>query len=203
MDQTTIQQIAEEVARHLPSTSWMLLSVQVVLTLLAAGAGAFFGEYTRTRGKNLAIKADLESIKAQLSATTEAVETVKSEISQRDWAKRERANLRRMKLEAILAAMHDCEAYLTRFRSRAMACELPEDRDPSIELSTAIVYLPELRTQVDEYVNVYLEECVALRNLSLDLTTTLQLDAQQRSVARQTIYDPVPGGYVAKIPKDT
>jgi hypothetical protein len=106
MDQATIQQIAAEVVRHLPSYTWTLLLVQVLLILIAAAAGAFFGEYLKTRGKNLATKADLESIKAQLSTTTQVVETIKSEVGQRDWAQREWTNLRRMKLEALLAAVH-------------------------------------------------------------------------------------------------
>jgi hypothetical protein len=49
MDKETIQQIAAEVVRHLPSYAWLFLLVQVVLTLAAAGAGAFLGEYFKTR----------------------------------------------------------------------------------------------------------------------------------------------------------
>src|SRR5262249_58022566 len=112
MDELTIQKIAAEVVRHLPSYPWLVLLVQVLLTLVAAGAGAFFGEYFRTRGKNLATKADFDSLQEQLRATTQTVETIKSEVAQKDWAQREWTNLRRTKLEALLEKMHDCEAYL-------------------------------------------------------------------------------------------
>src|SRR5262249_17746595 len=101
-----------EVARHLPSYAWVLLLVQVVILAAAAAVGAFFGEYLKTRGKNLATKADFDSLQDQLRANTELVETIKAEVGQKDWAQREWTNLRRTKLEALLEKMHDCETYL-------------------------------------------------------------------------------------------
>jgi hypothetical protein len=47
MDQDTIQKIANEIAAHLPNYSWQHLLVQVVLTVLAFGAGILFGEHFR------------------------------------------------------------------------------------------------------------------------------------------------------------
>jgi hypothetical protein len=108
MDEVTIQKIAAEVVRHLPSYPWLVL-----LTLVAAGAGAFFGGISRTTGKNLATKADFESLQKQLRATTQTVETIKSEVAQKnDWARREWANLRRIKLEALLEKVHECGVHL-------------------------------------------------------------------------------------------
>src|SRR5262249_14424476 len=62
MDQDTLQRLAAEIANHLPSYPlWQLLLIQAgitsLLAALAAGAGAFFGEYLRTRGRNLRIRA--------------------------------------------------------------------------------------------------------------------------------------------------
>ena len=59
MDEVTIEKIAAEVARHLPSYAWVLLLVQVVVLAAAAAVGAFFGEYLKTRGKNLATTATM------------------------------------------------------------------------------------------------------------------------------------------------
>src|SRR5262252_4432820 len=123
MDEVTIQKIAAEVVRHLPNYAWVLLLVQGLITLVAAGAGAFFGEYFRTRGKNLATKADFHSLQEQLRATTQTVETIKSEVAQKDWAQREWTNLRRTKLEALLEKMHDCLAFLDQLRRRAVKGE--------------------------------------------------------------------------------
>jgi hypothetical protein len=86
MDQETIEKIATAFAQHLPSYPWSFLILQVALTVLAAAAGAFFGEYFRTRGRNLATKADFESLQEQLRANTQLVETIKSEVGQKDWA---------------------------------------------------------------------------------------------------------------------
>jgi hypothetical protein len=119
MDPATIQQIAAEVARHLPSYPWTLLAVQVVLTLAALGIGVFLGEYLKTRGKNLATKADFDSLQNQLSDQTRLVETIRSEVGQKDWARREWTNLRRIKLEELMEKMHECETYLDRLSRRA------------------------------------------------------------------------------------
>jgi hypothetical protein len=62
MDPATIQQIAAEIARHLPSYAWMQLLVAMLLMAIAGAVGAFFGEYFKTRARNLATKADTESI---------------------------------------------------------------------------------------------------------------------------------------------
>src|SRR5262245_32814719 len=115
MDEVTIQKIAAEVARHLPSYAWMLLLVQVVILAAAAAVGAFFGEYLMTRGKNLATKADFVSLQDQLRANTELVETIKAEVGQKDWARREWANLRRTKLEELIEKMHDCLVFIDQF----------------------------------------------------------------------------------------
>jgi hypothetical protein len=149
MDPATIQQIAAEVARHLPKYAWKLLLVQVLLTLIAAAAGAFFGEYFKTRARNLATKADLESIKAQLSATTQVVETIKSEVGQRDWAQREWTNLRRIKLEELLEKMHESTAVLDRLRNRAIKGEFELEHDPESQLDAIeTLYFPELHSEV-------------------------------------------------------
>jgi hypothetical protein len=186
MDNETIQKIAAEVVRHLPSYAWVLLLTQVALTLVAAGVGAFLGEYLRTRGKNLATKADFDSLKAQLSANTKLVETIKAEVGQRDWAKREWTNLRRTKLEALLSSMHDCESYLDRLRTKAISGEgLTPERDPMDELNAiAALYLPELRGAV---VN-YSVACRKLLSIGLHLRQEV-LHAGTDIAARQKAYD--------------
>jgi hypothetical protein len=99
MDQEPIHSIVAEIARYLPDYSWPLLALQALLTLIAAGMGAFFAEYLRTRGRNLATKADFENLQDQLRANTTAVETIKAEAG---WAKREWTLVRRTKLEELM-----------------------------------------------------------------------------------------------------
>src|SRR5262249_23314001 len=114
MDQETVRRIAEEVAR-LSGYPWSFLFVQVIVTLLAAGAGAFIAEYLKTRGKNLATTADFDRLQNELSANTKLVETIKAEVGLKDWAAREWTNLRRVKLEELLNKVSDCESYRERF----------------------------------------------------------------------------------------
>src|SRR5262245_56493591 len=89
MDKETIRQIAAEVVARLPDTGhrwYWFLGLQTFLMILGAGVAAYFGSYLRTRGQNLATQHDFDKLQAQLKETTVAVETIKSEVSQRDWA---------------------------------------------------------------------------------------------------------------------
>jgi hypothetical protein len=185
MDQETIQKIAIEIARHLPSYAWMPLLVAAVIMAIAGAVGAFLGEYFKTRGRNLAIQADLDSIKAQLSATTEVVETIKSEVGQKDWARRELTNLRRTKLEALLVAMHDCEAHLDRHRNAALEGKLLQERDPASELRTiGSLYLPELSREVSDFSLAYRELLVDAATLAVNVA-----EAGSDLNARRTVAD--------------
>jgi hypothetical protein len=185
MDPDTIQKIATEVARHLPSYAWMPLLVAVVLMAIAAGVGAFFGEYLKTRGKNFATKADFESLQNQLRANTELVETIRSEISQKDWATREWTNLRRVKLEELLERMHDCSDYLDLCRSRYIDGEEVTERDPHGELDTLVdLYLTELRTEASGFSLAYLKQ----KQSAIDLRVEL-LAAGSDLVVRQVAFD--------------
>src|SRR5262249_29443961 len=67
----------------------------------------------------------------------------------KDWGQRGGTNPRRHKVEDVLAAMHDCEAYVDRFRLKSMNGQPVDERDPARELnSIATLYCRELRTEV-------------------------------------------------------
>ena len=139
MDQETIQNIVAEVVRLLPSDPRGMFVVQVVLTLIAAAAGAFLGGHFR--GKHLATKADLEGLKAQFHTKAETVEQ-----------RRKSSNLRHAELKALLNKLHDCEAYRERLRTSAAVGQPPNERDPVSELrSIAVLYFPEMETEVAAY----------------------------------------------------
>jgi hypothetical protein len=178
MDKETIQQIAQEVVARLPTPGydWMPLVIQTVLMLLVAGGAAFLGSYFRTRGQNLATKHDFEVLQDQLKANTTSVETIKSQFGQRDWAQREWTNLRRIKLEALLKKMHDCEAYLDRQRSASIRGETAHERNVISEFETiADLYFLELREVAHQFENgnvVPADHRLALRNKANQLWHT-------------------------------
>src|ERR1700745_3182593 len=119
MDEVTIKQIAVRLADYLPSNLWIPLGVQTIMLLIAGALGVFVGEYLKTRGKNLATRADFESLKDQLRANTELVETIRAEVTHRDSSKREWLNLRRIKLEELLTKTVDSREYLARKQTSA------------------------------------------------------------------------------------
>jgi hypothetical protein len=191
MDQETIQKIAAEIVRHLPSyPTWTLLVAQTVLMLIAAAAGTFTVEYLKTRGRNLATKADFEEVKRQLQITTEMVETIKTEVAQKDWARREWTNLRRMKLEEFLSQMEECELYLDRQRHKAFDGELLVERDPHPKFdSLATLYFPELLAQVKAFSSVYRNRFLANTKLTVDVQGAGQNLATRQAVGDQYLSD--------------
>ena len=58
--------------------------IQFLVVAVSAGIGAYFSEYLKMRGKNLATREDFENLKAQLRENTELVENIKADI----WAAR-------------------------------------------------------------------------------------------------------------------
>jgi hypothetical protein len=130
----------------------LLMILNVIIAALVGALTALSASYFRTRGQNLATKHDFVELLNQLKTNTELVETIKSEFSQRDWAQREWTNLRRIKLEALLEKMHDCETYLDQYRDYSMDHTLKAagpERNPTNELQTITeLYLPELRREV-------------------------------------------------------
>ena len=154
MDLDTIKNLASEVAQHLDPYTW------IFLMLGAAAVGAFGGRFLRTRGKNLATKTDFDDIRTQLRATKELAETIKAEVSHKDWSKREWTNLRRRKLEELLNKMHDCQEYLERQRTKALAGEPLLEENPHHKFDTiATLYFPELRKETDIF-SLHYRECI-------------------------------------------
>jgi hypothetical protein len=167
MDADTIQKVATELAKHLPGDWWahnwwvvlIFQAVLAVLTLAAAAGGAFYGEYLRTRGKNLATKADFDTLQAQQKATTELVETVKADVSQRDWAKREWTTLLRMKLQSLFEKMHDCDDYIRQQITKSATGDIEtvfQQRDHIDEADRIVaLYLPELKDKFALFKEIY------------------------------------------------
>jgi hypothetical protein len=136
MDKETIQQIATEVVAQLPFGARYSV-VYGVVTILIAGLGVWLGSFLKTKGQNFATKQDFNELQKQLKANTELIETIKSEVSQRDWAQREWTNLRRTKLEELMEKTHDCLAFLDQLRVRAVKGEFETgERDPVGPLNT-------------------------------------------------------------------
>ncbi|MDR5801587.1 hypothetical protein [Caballeronia sp. LZ001] len=117
-------------------------ALQLLITLVVAGGGAWAGAYLREKGKGLATKEDVGKI-------TGIVEQVKVEISRQDWAHREWTNLRRIKLEELLAAAQDRSAYMFAVEKSAPTGKVIDQDDPIFRLDNLVaLYFPELQGAV-------------------------------------------------------
>jgi len=134
------------------------------------GTRSFRGEYLKTRGKNLATKRDFEELKRQLEANTELVERVKIELGRQDWSTREWINLRRMKLEELLAKVHECEVHLDAVRVDSIDGKLIVGANPINELrALGQLYFPELKREIREFENKFDKTRLLCMHLTSDL----------------------------------
>ena len=149
MDDQTVRNLAEQLSHYLPGYSWSDLILQVVIIVIAAGIGAFCGEYLRNRGRHLATRADFSSLQQQLRANTEMIAQVESSIAQRDCAQREWAVLRRQKLETLLQKAHTFDDYLERAVDLSFDGRLITELSPEGEIATlGVLYIPELQREL-------------------------------------------------------
>lgn len=98
MDEKVVTAIHELANALAGLGSWQQQLVSMVILLVVAGAGSFFGAYLKTRATNAAMADDLEEIKRQLRETTATTETIKSKIGKRG----ELHSLRVKKLEEMM-----------------------------------------------------------------------------------------------------
>jgi hypothetical protein len=177
MDADTVSKIANAIAWHFQTTAVTLIVIQVVLVVIAAAAGAYWGEYLKAKGKNLATKHDFDDLKEQLRANTELVEKVKSDINREDWAAREWTNLRRLKLEELLGKMQDAEDFLNFVRTESFYARGVHDRsDPIGALDTiSKLYFPELTEQALDLYRLHHQQ----KGLCISLARDLMLDKQK------------------------
>ena len=79
MDPELLKFIAGAVHSGLVSASWIVL----VVSLIAAGGGAFLGAYLKSKGEHLATKEDFDDLLQQIKVQTKATEEIKADV-QRD-----------------------------------------------------------------------------------------------------------------------
>jgi len=167
----------------------LLMILNVVIAALVSALTALGVSYFRTRGQNLATKHDFHELQKQLKANTELVETIKSEVSQRDWAQREWTNLRRVKLEALLEKMHDCDLYLERRRSEAFEGKVwSVEPDPINELDViAALYFREIKNEIDRFTFACRELTVSTAHFGKAVMAAVQsIDPAAQRVAFDT-----------------
>lgn len=101
--------------------NWVFWLLVFFVSGLSAIAASFIGGYGRKRGENMATKADFESLKEQLQATTRLTEEIKNEVGHIEWRTREEFTSRRKKLEEFAEQIGIVASTIDKWQSRALA----------------------------------------------------------------------------------
>jgi hypothetical protein len=67
----------------------------IVVPFIFAGAGAYFGSYLKTKGKNLATKEDIDGVVEQVKLVTKATKEIEAKISNDVWDRQKQWELKR------------------------------------------------------------------------------------------------------------
>jgi hypothetical protein len=85
-----------------------------VITVMCAGAGAYFGAYLKKKGENLATHEDLDKLVRQMEATTEATKAIEARISIDVWSQQQRWDVQKTALLESLKELATAETFLFR-----------------------------------------------------------------------------------------
>jgi hypothetical protein len=91
---------------------YALLLPTLILPLIGAGIGAFFGAYLKKKGENLATHEDINKLVEQVTAVTKATKEIEERISDRVWLKQRRWELQHQVIFDILEKITELEVAL-------------------------------------------------------------------------------------------
>lgn len=85
MDAKIIELIETAVREGILSSSWIML----ILAIVSAGVGGFFGAYLKRKGEDVAIKENFSNVLNQLKAQKELTESIryKFEVQLKRWSR--------------------------------------------------------------------------------------------------------------------
>jgi len=144
------QEDVSKIIEIVQGNSDLISSLPYILTAILSGIViiiiSYFRGYGREKGKFQAIEENLDSIKGQLSETTQITEEIKSNIAHQSWKQKDRETLKREKLEQYMLLMIS----LTKIIHKEVSHKLIKNETAFDELAwdTASMiqslYLPEL-----------------------------------------------------------
>lgn len=181
MSEAVIREIARQIIQEQLLQNWIFYSVLLALLLVSSVASGFIASYIRKRGETYATKADLAELVAQLRATTEAAEQVKTAIAHTDWSVKEWKTLRRVKLEELVENVYALRLWLDKERSARIYCG-KENESPNpvwkLELVSRL-YFPELHDEIQSLTLIYHEYDLSMLNIQQELSGA-ELDIEKR-----------------------
>ncbi|MFC7420847.1 hypothetical protein ACFQNF_13340 [Iodobacter arcticus] len=153
MSEALLRELANQLLREQFYALWPVYLSMAAIALVVGFTGSYFGSYAKKRGEALATKSDFDFLLTQVKATTVVAEEVKASVAHADWATREQKTLRRIKLEELLHAVHevqawqelDCNTRLYDNRNNISQSPLPR-----LEVIAGL-YFPELQQAIYDY----------------------------------------------------
>jgi hypothetical protein len=167
MSDQLARELAEQVVTQGLLLNWVFYAVLIALSLVCTAASTFAATYIRKRSETYATKVDLADLVAQLKATTEAAENVRTAIAHADWSAKEWKTLRRLKLEELLEAAHSAQHWLDKESDIRLYGNKTDVGPSPLERITRIsaLYFPELSEETAAFKRAWRNQ----RMLILDL----------------------------------
>lgn len=144
--------------------------VTAILVLALIGLGVYLRRYLEQKALQLATREDFNKLQKQVAESTRLVESIKSELANEDWVRRELHALRVKKIEELITLALNCEANLETHRNAAIKREyyaLPRDYNELYTIAT--VYLPELEPIARDYRRAILTHSQQITKRSMEI----------------------------------
>jgi uncharacterized membrane-anchored protein YhcB (DUF1043 family) len=102
MNPSELQALLSEFTHQTSVTFWL----GIVLAVISAGAGAFFGAYLQKRGEDQAIRENFAAIRDQLKTTTRDTEEIKQQLNNHLWRSQQLWSERMRYYSDLLSHLH-------------------------------------------------------------------------------------------------
>jgi len=126
--------------------NWLFFIIYGLVMFLLTAFGAYYGAYFKTTGDNEALNAKIKDLLARLEATTKLEASVKTEVADRSWAKKEELTVKRDRLEKIIFGIYELRKWHDEQYRAALKGESPSNvRDISTLFAYVALYFPRFK----------------------------------------------------------
>jgi hypothetical protein len=187
MDTNFSSELAHQIVHQQIVQNWELYALILSLLFVATIAGSFLGTYARRRGEQFATKVNMENLLYQLEKKTETTKSIESRISMDEWTLKERAAIRRHKLEELVLSTAKLDEWLsTRSEQYLNEAKIFHEESPLPLIRLLVtLYFPELRQEAHWLADGYRNYMTWL----MDHTLRLKAAKKQGAMAHQIAWN--------------
>lgn len=173
MNEKLIHEIAEQIVKEEILGNWIFYLLILAVSIISAFVSSYITGYARTRGQNLATKADFNQLSEQVRKTTITTEEIKTSIAHTDWSAREWKKLRKIKLEELLSTVYEIhEWFRINTNYRLFNSEIEPNTPPFMKIRMLVIlyFIEDLSTEIDALENISAKYKLLLINAHEDIT---------------------------------